>query len=72
MKSISRRDFINISGIAAGAVFMPSFLLRHTIKPTELVPPWFLQSWYLKVQSNKCRTRLDAEAQLQTAKLSRN
>ena len=70
MKNISRRDFINLSGIIGGAVLLPSFLHSENHFQTELFLPWYFQSWYLKVQARKCRTRHDAESQLQAAKLA--
>lgn len=70
MKSFSRRDFINVAGIVGGAVLLPSFLNGDFFLPTVIDPSWYIKSWYLKVQSKKCRTRLTAEAQLQAAKLA--
>jgi uncharacterized lipoprotein YddW (UPF0748 family) len=70
MRGISRRDFINVTGILGGAILLPSFLHNDIYLPTDIDPPWYFQSWYLKVQSKKCRTRINAEAQLQEAKLA--
>lgn len=64
MKRISRRGFLSISGLGVGAALIPSFL------PGDILTTELSQSWYLYVQSMKCRTRRNAEAQLREAQIA--